>query len=172
VIVLTGQLCTVLCVCISAIYTVLYYCFGGFLGYTHKTHIIRKYRTIGITGPPTPPVSPFIRGSTVRPNWLWSLPYNQNLQRHEAKLVLSWPKTLPLSVEPRLSTSCSKQPASGPYRESDGHSSKPHFPLLKKLTHPVNVPKRSLFQPFFRIHISSLPNKLHILPISYTNWSS
>jgi hypothetical protein len=56
VIVLTGQLCTVLCVCISVIYAVLCYCFGDF---------IRKYRTVGIIGPTTPRISPFIRGSTV-----------------------------------------------------------------------------------------------------------
>jgi hypothetical protein len=31
------------------------------------TYIIRKYWTIGIIGPPTPPISPFIRGSTVFP---------------------------------------------------------------------------------------------------------
>ena len=31
----------------------------------YTVYIIRKYRTIGITGLPTPPVSPFIRGSTV-----------------------------------------------------------------------------------------------------------
>jgi hypothetical protein len=30
-----------------------------------QTHIIRKYRTIGIIGPPTPPISPFIRRYTV-----------------------------------------------------------------------------------------------------------
>ena len=68
-IVLTGQLCTVLCVCIGAIYiqyciTVLATCLGYIHTYIH-TYIIRKYRTIGSTGPHTPAVSPFIRGFAV-----------------------------------------------------------------------------------------------------------
>jgi hypothetical protein len=35
--------------------------------YTHNSEVPdnRKYRTIGIIGPPTPSISPFIRGSTV-----------------------------------------------------------------------------------------------------------
>jgi hypothetical protein len=56
--------------CINVTYTVLHYCFGEFLGYMYvyiytHTHTIRKYRTIGIIGLPTLPISPFIRGSTV-----------------------------------------------------------------------------------------------------------
>jgi hypothetical protein len=76
---LAGQLCTVICGCITQIYTVLYYYYGDFVGYmyvrthahthararTHAhAHKMCKYRTIGVIGPPSPPVAAFIRGST------------------------------------------------------------------------------------------------------------
>jgi hypothetical protein len=57
VIALTGQLCTVLCVRISVIYTVQYW--------RPLTYIIRKCRTIGIIGPSPPHISPCARGGTV-----------------------------------------------------------------------------------------------------------
>jgi hypothetical protein len=53
----------VLCVCVHVICTVLYYCSGDFLGYTHThTHIIWEYWTVGIVIPLTPHISPFIKG--------------------------------------------------------------------------------------------------------------
>jgi hypothetical protein len=48
------RVCMCVCVCVG----------GGVCGWV-RNHTIRKYRTIGIIGPPTPPVSPLIKGSAV-----------------------------------------------------------------------------------------------------------
>jgi hypothetical protein len=50
---------------VYALVLYIQYCITVLTLFRLYIHIIRKYRTIGSIGPPTPPISPFIRRSTV-----------------------------------------------------------------------------------------------------------
>jgi hypothetical protein len=59
------------------------YCITVLATFRFYIHIVRKYQTISITGPPTPPVNPFIRGST-----LYNPQYNHTVSHPTIKYTI------------------------------------------------------------------------------------